>query len=65
MSKGPPIKYPVRLLEVGDTISFDAPTTDDVRRLHNHLHQAAERAGIGLSGKINRQSRVITFTRYE
>lgn len=63
MSKGPPIKYPLRGVEIGGTIQFHSESKEHTTRIHKSVHQAAERIGVYFSGKMDRKTRVITFTR--
>lgn len=61
--QGRPPKYPLRGIEIGGTVDFHAPTLRDTRRIHKNVHQFAERNGVYFRGKMNRETRVITFTR--
>ena len=58
----PPI-YPLREVPLGGTIDFEAPTLRDTRRIHKNVHQFGERNQRRFKGKMNRETRVITFTR--
>ena len=61
--QGRPAKYLTKDLAIGETISFHAETKPDTVRIHKHVHQAAERKGIYVRGKMDRETRIITFTR--
>jgi hypothetical protein len=54
---------PLRALDVGDTIHLEAPTRADVNRIHRNVSQFGLRNDRRFRGKINRQTRIITFTR--
>ena len=54
---------PLRALEIGDTISFHAPTGKDVVRYHRNAFQFGERNDRRFKGKIDRKTRILTFTR--
>ena len=54
---------PLRALDVGDTIHFEALTKADVNRIHRNVSQFGLRNDRRFRGKIDRATRIITFTR--
>lgn len=55
--------YGLERLKVGDTVAFDAPTLADCKRIHRNASQYGQRHDKAFRGKMNRQTRLITFTR--
>lgn len=60
---GRPEVYPLKAMQVGDTLQLEAPTQADTKRIHRAVSQHAERHGRGFRGKMDRKTRIITFTR--
>lgn len=55
--------YALADLAPGDSIAFDAPTSADCKRIHRNVSQYGQRQDKAFRGRMNRQTRVITFTR--
>ena len=54
---------PLRALNVGDTIHYEAITGADVNRIHRNVSQFGKRNDRTFRGKIDRATRILTFTR--
>lgn len=55
--------YPLADMAVGDSIQLEAPTGPDTKRVHRAVSNHATRHDKGFRGKMDRRTRIITFTR--